>query len=199
MTAGADDRATEPVDERTDAQLLRAHVEGDPTAFAALFDRHRDRLWSIALRTMRNPEEASDALQEALISAFRRAESYRGDAAVTTWLHRIVVNACLDRIRRNAVRRTEAMPEDLDRDPSLASNESHDERIEQLETRQGVLDALTQISADQRAAIVLVDMQGYSVEEAATMLGCPTGTIKSRCARGRAKLAPLLQHLREAS
>ena len=71
-----------------------------PTRSATLFARHRDRLWAVALRTTGNPEDAADALQDAMISAFRRADSFRGDAAVTTWLHRIVVNACLDRLRR---------------------------------------------------------------------------------------------------
>src|SRR6266699_5648147 len=87
-----------------DAELLRRHVEGDPDAFGQLFVRHRDRLWAVAVRTLSDPEEAADALQDAMISAFRRAESFRGDAAVTTWLHRIVVNACLDRMRRRAAR-----------------------------------------------------------------------------------------------
>lgn len=182
--------------EASDHDLLRAHVAGDPDAFALLFARHRNRLWGIALRTMRDPDEAGDALQEAMISAFRRAGSFRGDAAVTTWLHRIVVNACLDRIRRNAVRRTEALPENADRRLGLALGDGT-ERIEQAETRDAVQDALGQISPDQRAAIVLVDMEGYSVEEAAVLLGCPTGTVKSRCSRGRARLVPLLQHLRE--
>ena len=79
---------------RTDAQLLAAHVAGDKNAFGELVYRHRDRLWSVALRTTSDPEEAADALQDAFLSAFRRAEQFRGEAAVTTWLHRIVVNAC---------------------------------------------------------------------------------------------------------
>ncbi len=182
--------------EASDHDLLRAHVAGDPDAFALLFARHRNRLWGIALRTMRDPDEAADALQEAMISAFRRAGGFRGDAAVTTWLHRIVVNACLDRIRRNAVRRTEALPQNADLDLGLALGDGT-EQIEQAETRDAVQVALGQISPDQRAAIVLVDMEGYSVEEAAVLLGCPTGTVKSRCSRGRARLVPLLQHLRE--
>ena len=82
-----------------DAELLRAHIAGDPDAFATLVTRHQDRFWTIALRIMRNPEDAADALQDAYIAAFRRAGSYRGDAQVTTWLHRVVVNACLDRLR----------------------------------------------------------------------------------------------------
>ena len=87
---------------------------GDPDAFGTLFARHRDRLWAVALRTTGDPEEAADALQDALIAAFRRADSYRGDAAVTTWLHRIVVNACLDRLRRRKVRLADPLPDDLD-------------------------------------------------------------------------------------
>ena len=71
---------------------------------AIIFSRHRDRLWAVAIRTLGDPEEAADALQDAMISAFRRASSFRGDSAVTTWLHRIVVNACLDRLRRRAAR-----------------------------------------------------------------------------------------------
>ena len=90
--------------DRSDADLLRLHVDGDPDAFGELFARHRDRLWAVAVRTLRDPEDAADALQDAMISAFRRAGSFRGESAVTTWLHRIVVNACLDRMRRRAAR-----------------------------------------------------------------------------------------------
>ena len=81
------------VDGPTDAQLLAAHVAGDDRAFTLLMERHADRLWAVAIRVMNHPEDAADALQDAMISAFRRAESFRGDAAVTTWLHRIVLNA----------------------------------------------------------------------------------------------------------
>ena len=70
----------------TDAELLQAHVDGDPDAFGMLFHRHRDRLWAVALRTMGNPDDAADGLQDGMIAAFRRAGSIRGDAAVTTWL-----------------------------------------------------------------------------------------------------------------
>jgi RNA polymerase sigma-70 factor, ECF subfamily len=68
-----------------DAELLRAHIAGDPDAFATLVTRHQDRFWTIALRIMRNPEDATDALPDAYIAAFRKAGSYRGDAQVTTW------------------------------------------------------------------------------------------------------------------
>jgi RNA polymerase sigma-70 factor (ECF subfamily) len=179
-----------------DAALLRAHVEGDPDAFATLVARHQDRLWAVALRTMRNPDEAADALQDAYIAAFRRAGSFRGDALVTTWLHRVVVNACLDRLRRSKVRAADPLPDDLDRRSGLADHPPTDP-VEAREQRDDVAEALRSLNPDQRAALVLVDMEGYSVEEAAAVLGCPPGTVKSRCARGRARLVPLLVHLRE--
>src|ERR1700724_969530 len=88
----------------SDQELLRRHVAGDNEAFGELFRRHRDRLWAVALRTVCDPEEAPNALQDAMVSAFRRAADFRGESAVTTWLHRIVVNASLDRLRRRAAR-----------------------------------------------------------------------------------------------
>jgi RNA polymerase sigma-70 factor (ECF subfamily) len=182
--------------ERTDAELLQAHVAGDPDAFATLVARHQDRMWAIALRTMRNREDAADALQEAYISAFRRADSFRGDAQVTTWLHRVVVNACLDRLRRIKVRAVEPMPEDLDRAAEFATSGAGDP-LEVKEQQSVVAAALAQLNSDQRAALVLVDMEGYSVDEAAQLLGCAPGTIKSRCARGRARLVPLLTQIDE--
>src|SRR5580658_5624942 len=86
----------------SDTDLLRRHAAGDSEAFGELFRRHRDRLWAVALRTVCDPEEAADALQDAMVSAFRRAGDFRGDSAVTTWLHRIVVNASLDLLRRRS-------------------------------------------------------------------------------------------------
>ena len=101
-------------EEPTDAELLAAHVAGDAEAFGQLFTRHRNRLWAVALRTMGDPHDAADGLQDGMVAAYRRADTFRGEAAVTTWLHRVVVNACLDRLRAAKVRRTEALPDDVD-------------------------------------------------------------------------------------
>ena len=169
-----------------DAALLRAHVAGARDAFAELVRRHRDRLWAVALRTLGDREEAADALQDALLSAFRGAERFRGDSAVTTWLHRIVVNACLDRARRRQARPTVPLP-DLET-PLVRPGPD-------LDVALTVRDALAALPVDQRAALVLVDMQGYPVADAAHILGVAEGTIKSRCARGRARLAVMLGHL----
>lgn len=177
-------------DARTDAELLAAHVQGDPHAFGELFTRHKDRLWAVALRTASSPDDAADALQDAMVSAFRRAGSFRGEAAVTTWLHRIVVNACLDQHRRRKNRPTTTWIETLHEQQTDRDDVANRELQIELER------ALAELPEDQRAAIVLVDVQGYSVEEAAAVLECPAGTIKSRCSRGRAKLAMRLESVR---
>src|SRR3954447_18066091 len=130
------------MDEPDDAELLAAHVAGDPDAFGRLFTRHRDRLWAVAVRTMGNPRDAADGLQDGLVAAYRRAETFRGDAAVTTWLHRVVVNACLDRLRAAKVRRADALPEGLDDSrgslvvstPDVDDPAEHAARREQRET-----------------------------------------------------------------
>jgi RNA polymerase sigma-70 factor (ECF subfamily) len=181
---GSENDARDP---RDDAELLRAHADGDPAAFAELVRRHRDRLWAVALRTIGDREEAADALQDALLSAYRAAGRFRGESAVTTWLHRIVVNACLDRLRRRQARPTVPLPE-VDR--TVAPSVDRD-------TALVVRAALAQLPIEQRAALVLVDLQGYSVADAAKVLDVAEGTIKSRCARGRGRLAVILGHLRE--
>ncbi|MFY9330456.1 MAG: RNA polymerase sigma factor SigM [Candidatus Nanopelagicales bacterium] len=186
----------------TDAQLLAAHCEGDPDAFTEIVRRHKDRLWAVALRTTGDPEEASDALQDALISAYRRAGQFRGDAAVTTWLHRIVVNASLDRLRRRAVRPWVPLPEESGESGDRATLTDRAALVDPrdaLDARETAIEisaALEELPPDQRTAIILVDLEGWSVEEAAAIMECPTGTIKSRCSRGRAKLARRLAHLR---
>ncbi len=176
----------------SDDELLAAHVNGNSDAFNELVRRHRDRLWAVALRTTRNPEDAADAVQEALISAFRNAGSFRGQSAVTTWLHRIVVNACLDLARRRAARPSVALREEESFQPADPRD-----RIAERELGIAVEEALGRLPIDQRAAIVLVDVQGFPVADAAEALGVPIGTIKSRCARGRARLAVSLGHLRD--
>ena len=205
------------VPEPSDAELLRRHVAGDTAAFGLLFQRHKDRLWAVALRTTCDPDDAADALQEAMISAFRRAKDFRGDSAVTTWLHRIVVNASLDRLRRRPARSVswsgdpDALESMLAQDtrggPSLAVSSPRAgagllpgapsaDPADSVETRLDVAAALRLLPEQQRAALVLVDMLGYPVAEVAVILAVSEGTVKSRCARGRARLLPFLAHLR---
>ncbi|WP_433355411.1 RNA polymerase sigma factor SigM [Micromonospora saelicesensis] len=181
-----------------DLELLRAHAAGDRDAFAELFHRHRDRLWAVALRTLGDREEAADALQDALLSAHRAAARFRGDSAVTTWLHRIVVNACLDRIRRRQAHPTVPLPDGNRADDGTGGLEPA-APVTDHDTVLVVREALAALPLEQRSALVLVDVQGYPVAEVARILGVAEGTVKSRCARGRARLAVLLGHLRPAA
>ncbi|MFE2695811.1 RNA polymerase sigma factor SigM [Streptomyces mirabilis] len=180
----------------SDQDLLARHVEGDHEAFGEIVRRHRDRLWAVALRTLGDREEAADAVQDALVSAYRAAHTFRGQSAVTTWLHRITVNACLDRARKAASRKTSPVDDTERLEQLLEPHESASAPAERNDLHRELLTALRTLSADQRAALVLVDMQGYPVAEAARVLDVPVGTVKSRCARGRARLLPLLTHLR---
>jgi RNA polymerase sigma-70 factor (ECF subfamily) len=192
---------TEQAADLSDAELLDRHLRGDGEAFGQLFLRHRDRLWAVALRTLCDPEEAADALQDAMISAFRRAGDFRGDSAVTTWLHRIVVNASLDRLRRKTAHAATTTGDERTLEV-LATQGTSPATTDDAGNRELAIDvaaALRLIPPQQRAALVLVDMLGYPVADAAAVLEISVGTVKSRCARGRARLLPHVRHLRAGS
>ncbi len=133
-----------------------------------------------------------------MIAAFRRASSFRGDSAVTTWLHRIVVNAALDRMRRRASRPTTGGQDEEALDALATSGRPLSDPSGTSDTAMDVRAALRRLVPDQQAALVLVDMLGYSIADAAEVLGVSEGTVKSRAARGRARLLPRLAHLRPA-
>lgn len=177
-------------DPRSDRELLAAHVDGATGAFDELVRRYDERLWMLAFRTLDDREDAADVVQESLISAFRSAARYRGDSEVSTWLHRIVVNACLDRLRRRRARVTEPL---VDHDLPVP-RDGVDDHL----TRITVERALASLPDSQRLAVVLVDVQGFSIAETAVLLGTREGTVKSRCARARTRLARLLGHLAPA-
>jgi RNA polymerase sigma-70 factor (ECF subfamily) len=168
---------------RTDAELLAAHVAGDRQAFEELFYRHHRQLYRLAKITSRDPDDAADALQDAMLSAHRSASRFRHDASVSSWLYRIVVNCCLDRLRRNKVNATTPLEDDVVEvgDP-----------MARIDTALVVERALLRLPVEQRAVVVAVDMQGYSIAETARLLDIPEGTVKSRCSRARAKLAKTL-------
>jgi RNA polymerase sigma-70 factor, ECF subfamily len=169
----------------SDAELLAAHVAGNRYAFEELFYRHHRQLHRVARLTSRSSEDAEDALQDAMLSAHRSAGSFRNDAAVSSWLYRIVVNACLDRLRRNKAHPTTALDDVY---PIT-------DRTAQVETAIAVQRALMRLPFEQRAAVVAVDMHGYSVADTARILDVAEGTVKSRCARARARLATILGYL----
>ena len=155
---------TTPLDEVDDRILLRRHVAGDREAFGEVYRRHRDRMWAVAVGVCGDRELAAEAVQEGFVSAFRRADSFRGDAQVTTWLHRIVVNASIDQIRK-ARPTAELTDEVVSRAPAAPDSASR------VDTRLAVHEALHSLPEGQRLALVLVDMHGLPVAEAAQVLG----------------------------
>lgn len=168
---------------RSDAELLAAHVAGDRDAFAQLYARHHGRLKRLALANTRSREDAADAVQDAMLAAHRAAPTFRQQAAVGSWLYRIVLNACRDRLRRHQIHPVEALDE---------NRVSVPDRSGEVDTALTVRRALLQLPVDQRAAVLAVDMQGFSVTATARLLGVAEGTVKSRCHRGRRRLAVTL-------
>ncbi len=190
-TVGAGDAA----DPRDDAALLAAHVAGDRDAFGVLARRHADRLWRVAYGVLGDREEAADAVQDAVVSALRAADRFRGDAAVTTWLHRITVNASLDRLRRAKVRRTVPLegvrgPDD---DGRALEHAAPGDAAADVDLGVDVRAVLALLPPHQREALVLVDLEDLPVARAAELLGVAVGTVKSRCSRGRAAMAVMLR------
>ena len=164
---------------RSDAELLAAHVAGDRDAFAQLYSRHHGRLSRLALANTRTREDAADVVQDAMLAAHRAAPTFRQQAAVGSWLYRIVLNSCRDRLRRHRTHPVEPLDEDRVSVP---------DRCGEVDTAVTVRRALMQLPVEQRAAVLAVDMQGLSVTATARLLGVAEGTVKSRCHRGRRRL-----------
>jgi RNA polymerase sigma-70 factor, ECF subfamily len=175
----------------SDAQLLRAHLSGDRRAFHELVDRYQALLWRIARYRLRCAEDAAEAVQDAFLRAHQSAASCRAADSICSWLIQILTNVCYDRGRYNGARPAEPTPaEVLDTVPEPRNS------IAELEDRLDVLDALAELSEDQRSVVLLVDLAGYPVREAAAMLGVPVGTVKSRGGRARARLQQLMHPVR---
>lgn len=180
--------------EPNDATLVQRHLAGDRTAFDEIVNRYERRVWAICLRMTGDPEDARDASQDAFITAFRSLGSFRGEAQLSTWLHRVAVNASLDVIRRRTRRRTEPLEEAGER-PSDAPGP--DEEAVRAHRAAEVHRALAHLAPDHRAVVVLHDLQGLQYPEVAEVLDVPVGTVKSRLHRARMELARLLGHLKD--
>ncbi|HET7482797.1 MAG TPA: sigma-70 family RNA polymerase sigma factor [Actinomycetota bacterium] len=173
-------------DERSDPDLLAATIRGDNAAFDTLVARHEDRIFSLAVRMLGDRADALDATQDAFISAFRRARSFKGDSAVGTWLYRIAINSCKDLIRKRS--RWDAR----DR-AAVAPSEDVPDVGDAVIARLDLRAALEALPDEYREAVVLHDLGGVPYEEIAAVAGVPVGTVKSRISRGRRQLARLLE------
>ncbi len=167
-----------------DRELIRRYLEGDVSAFDELMAAHEDRVFAICLRMMRNRDAALDATQDVFLTVFRKADRYKEQAAFSTWLYRVAVNTCYDHLRRQQRKRTESMPEYFDPSDPRSGDEFH-----AVELRPDIEAALARLTPDFRAAVVLVDLDGMSLEGAADTLEVPIGTVKSRLFRARKQLA----------
>jgi len=170
-----------------DHELIGLVVEGDRDAFDQIMRNHEDRVFSVCLRIMADRDQALDATQETFLTVFRKADQFKGNSALGTWIYRIAVNTCYDQLRKSKRRRADPLPEGFE-----PSDPSAEEAIESAALRPEIRSALDQIPIDFRTAIVLSDIEGMSLPEVAGVLGVPVGTVKSRLFRGRRLLA---QHL----
>ncbi len=177
-----------------DVALINRYLGGDVSAFDELVRAHEDRVFGICLRMMGDREAALDAVQETFLTVFRKADRYEAKAAFSTWLYRVAVNTCYDQLRKAKRRRTEPIPEHADPVDTKGGD-----AFESVELRPDIEAALMNVPVEFRSAVVLVDLQGLSLEQASEMLDVPVGTIKSRVFRGRKQLAVSLGNLRAGS
>ena len=171
----------------TDRELVERFVGGDDTAFTGLVRRHERRVYNLAYRMLGREEDARDAAQDAFLNALRKLSSFRGDAAFTTWLHRVTVNTCYDILRK---RKREPVLDMVP--PSAEAGRAPHDHAEGVAASVDVQHALSQVPEEFRAALVLHDVQDLAYEDVAATLGVPVGTVKSRIHRGRIALAKAL-------
>ncbi|HZD00232.1 MAG TPA: sigma-70 family RNA polymerase sigma factor [Actinomycetes bacterium] len=172
----------------SDEELLAAHLHGDRAAFGQLVARHERRVYGLCLRVLGSREDAEDATQETFLAVLRRAASFRGEAAFSTWLFRIAVNAATDQARRRG--RARAVP--LETEELAAAAPSGSDPSGAVPDALAVQAALCRVPEDFRATLVLCDLYGFPHAQAAEILQIPVGTVKSRLFRARLALGEQL-------
>lgn len=194
-----------------DLDLVAQAAGGDPTAFSELVARHQDRVYAVAMHLLRDTSEAEEVVQETFLAALEKLAGFRGDAAFTTWLHRVAANAALMRLRKR--RRA---PDGLSESPMdellprfdaqghlLAEGPSHDwskradEQLADRQVRQAVEGAIQNLPEDYRIVFLLRDVEGLSSEAMAELLGISVAAVKSRLHRARLALRAELGHYLE--
>jgi RNA polymerase sigma-70 factor (ECF subfamily) len=177
-----------------DIELIDRYLRGEVEAFNELMDAHDDRVFAICLRMLRDRDAALDATQDTFLTVFRKVDRYKATAAFSTWLYRVTVNTCYDYLRKEKRKQADRLPETHD----IADPASLDE-FEAVDVRPQIEEALADLSPEFKAAVVLVDLQGMSIEQASDTLAVPTGTIKSRLFRARRQLSQSLGNLRPSN
>jgi len=184
---------------RDEQGLIRLGLKGNQAALEALFARHSGALYQSALKLLGNPEDAEDALQEGMLSAFKNLRRFEGRSKFSSWLTRIVINAALMRLRSQRAHQTVSADQplgeaELTLAEQLADPAPDPERLYAREELRQLLDRnLTELSPEMRTAVRLRDIEGLSTQEAAEALGVPENTLKSRLHRARLQLAEQIQ------
>lgn len=166
---------------------------GDVYALEALLKRREKWLWNVAKKSIRDPSLAEEALQEALVSIWKNAHTFRGESQVSSWMYQIVSRSCIDVLRKEQVRAHGSLSE-LEQFDDIGGTSTFENALVD-----GLLihSALLELQADHREVLILVELEGHSVQEASVRLGIPVGTVKSRAARGREALKLKLSKILE--
>jgi RNA polymerase sigma-70 factor (ECF subfamily) len=180
-----------------DVALWKASQRGDMRAFEELVARHRDKIYARAFSMIRNEEDAVDLSQEAWVKAWQRLKQFQGDSSFLTWMTRIVINLCLDRLRKMKRERAESI-ENLEEEsggverqmPAVTVNPT--ERLERSELRQRIDKALGQLSYEHRTVLILHEFEDLEYKEIAKRMQCSIGTVMSRLFYARRKMAVLM-------
>lgn len=180
-----------------DVALWKAAQRGDMRAFEELVARHRDKVYARAFSMIRNEEDAIDLSQEAWVKAWQRLKQFQGDSSFLTWMTRIVINLCLDKLRKMKRERAESI-ENLEEEsggverqmPTVTVNPT--ERLERSELRQRIDKALGQLSYEHRTVLILHEFEDLEYKEIAKRMQCSIGTVMSRLFYARRKMAALM-------
>ncbi len=178
-------------------EIISKTLSGDVNAFEGLVVEYEKNVYNLALRMLKNAEDAADISQDAFIKAYNSLSSFRGDSKFSVWLYRIVSNLCLDYLRRQNRRPTKSLSvEDNDGESTELEipdeEQSPEKLLERKTTREAVRRGLDELNTEQREILLLREIQGFSYDEIADVLNLESGTVKSRIFRARKKLCDFL-------
>ena len=173
----------------SETQLIERAQRGDEAAFAALFESHKRRVYSLCLRMTANTAEAEDLTQEAFLQLFRKISTFRGESAFSTWLHRLVVNVVLMHLRKKGLQQVSLDEPDTSQDePVKRDFGDEDRRLMKAVDRLGLERAIAKLPGGYRTVFILHDIEGYEHNEIAEIMNCSVGNSKSQLHKARMKL-----------
>ena len=183
-----------------DADVIRRAQNGDGDAFATLFHAHKARIFSLCLRMTNNSTEAEDLTQDAFLQVFRKITTFRGDSALSTWLHRVAINTVLMHFRKKALSQV-SLDEPLRTSEGAQIRREYGTRDSNLAgcvDRLALADAIKELPHGYRTIFLLHEVEGYEHQEIADMLGCSVGNSKSQLHKAKARIREMLRHLTAA-